>query len=143
MPIGTRGKNERKPAGRPRSGPGSVLAAIAVLLQIIAVPILHRPGVLRPDIDSSDLSAAFDEHVLCLSEGRGASDAPSDQTPKPVHHNSVLCCFWHGNTALAPAPCIKLELVEFALPRSIFAPETRAPARRLTGAIGARAPPPA
>jgi hypothetical protein len=91
--------------------------------------------------NAGDLSAAFDEHALCLSGDRGTSDDPSDQTPKPVHHESAACCFWHGCTALALAPGANLELVAFALSRSISTIATQTLARRLSGAIGARAPP--
>jgi hypothetical protein len=117
-----------------------VLTAIALFLQI-AIPILHSPGPLGPANDGGDLSAAFDEHALCLSGDRGTSDSASDQAPKPVHHEFAACCFWHGYTALALAPDANLEFVAFAPSRSIFTPATQAPARRLSGAIGARAPP--
>lgn len=130
----------RRRAGRRCWALGSVLAAIALLLQIIAVPALHWPGPPGSANDAGDLSAALDEHALCLSGDRDTSDNPAGQAPKPVQHN-VLCCFWHSNAALASAPGTKLEVVAYALSRSIFAPATRAPARRLTGAIGARAPP--
>jgi hypothetical protein len=114
---------------------------MALLLQIISVPTLHRPGPLGPANDSGDLSAALDEHALCLSGDRNTSDNPTDEAPKPVHHNSALCCFWHGNTALALVLGAPLELVAFARSRGIFTLSRQAPARRLTGAIGARAQP--
>jgi hypothetical protein len=117
-----------------------VLAVIALLLQI-TTPSLHPPGQVRLANDAGDLSAALDEHALCLSGDRGTPDNPSDQAPKPVHHDSAACCFWHGNTGLALAHGVNLELVAFARSRSVFTPHTPAPARRLTGAIGARAPP--
>jgi hypothetical protein len=117
-----------------------VLAAIALLLQI-AVPTLHPPGLPGLANDTGDLSATLDEHALCLSGDRGTSDSPSDQTPKPVHHEFAACCFWHGCTALALAPGSNLQLVVFAPSRGIFTPATQALARRLSGAIGARAPP--
>jgi hypothetical protein len=103
---------------------------------------LHPPVPLSLINDAGELSATFDEHALCLSGDRGTPpDSPSDQAPKPVHHEFAACCFWHGCTALAPVPGANLVLVAFALPRSILTPPTRAIARRLTGAIGARAPP--
>jgi hypothetical protein len=114
---------------------------MALLLQIISVPTSHWPGPLGLANDSGDLSAALDEHALCLSGDRGTSDIPSDQAPKPAHHEFAACCFWHGNTALALAPGADLQPVAFARSRSIFTPSAQAPARRLTGAIGARAPP--
>jgi hypothetical protein len=144
LSVGLRGRIERKRAGRPRWGLGPLLAAIALSLQIIAVPTLHWhwPGPLGSVNNSGDLSAAFDEHALCLSGDRDPADDPTDEAPKkPVHHNFALCCFWHGNTALVLAPGAKLELVAFIRSRSFFAPATQVPARRLTGALGARAPP--
>jgi hypothetical protein len=117
-----------------------VFAAIALLLQI-AVPILQPPGPRGLADNTGDLSAAFDEHALCLSGNRGTSDRPSDQAPGPVHHEFSACCFWHGCTALAPASGANLEQVAFAPSRSNFTLATQVAARRLTGAIGARAPP--
>ena len=139
----TLGLRRKKPCGRarrPRYGFGWVLAVIALLLQI-TTPSLHPPGQVRLANDAGDLSAAFDEHALCLSGDRDTPDNPSDQAPKPVHHDSAACCFWHGNTGLALTPGANLELVAFARSRSVFTPHTPTPARRLTGAIGARAPP--
>ena len=132
--------SQHRRAGRSRWGLGRSLAAIALLLQI-AIPTLQPPGPHSLANDTGDLSAPFDEHALCLSGDRGTSDGPSDQTPKPVHHEFAACCFWHGYTALALAPGANLELVAFTPSRSIFTPVTQALARRLTGAIGARAPP--
>jgi hypothetical protein len=129
--------SQRRQAVSSRWGLARVLAAIALLLQI-AVPSLHPPGLANA---IGDLSAAFDEHALCLSGDRGTSDRPSDQTPKPAHHDFAACCFWHGHMALALAPGANLEPVAFAPSRSILTPAPQALARRLTGAIGARAPP--
>ncbi len=140
MFVGPRGKKPRRRANRSRGGLGLVLAAIALLLQI-AIPSLHPPGQLGLANEAGDLSAAFDEHALCLAGHPGTPENPSDQAPKPVHHESAACCFWHGNTALALAPGVNLKLVAFARRRTVFRPHTPAPARRLTGAIGARAPP--
>jgi hypothetical protein len=114
-----------------------VLAAIALLLQI-AIPTLHPLGLAN---GAGDLSTAFDEHALCLSGDRNSRDKPGDSAPKPVHHEFAACCFWHGSTALAPAPAALLEPVAFARSGIIFTASTKAPARRLTGANGARAPP--
>ena len=141
MSVGLPGKKQCRRAGRSRWGLGPVLAAMALLLQIISVPTLHWPGLLRLANDSGDLSAALDEHALCLSGDRNTSDNPTDQAPKPVHHNSALCCFWHGYTALAQAPAAALEPVAFARSGVIFAPWKQVSPRRLTGAMGARAPP--
>jgi hypothetical protein len=131
MSVGLRGKTQCRRAGRSRWGLGPVLAAMALLLQIISVPTLHWPGPLGLANDSGDLSAALDEHALCLSGDRNTSDNPTDQAPKPVNRN----------TALALVLGAPLELVAFARSRGIFTPSAQAPARRLTGAIGARAPP--
>ena len=141
MTLGLRKKKQCGQVGRLRYGFGRVLAVIALLFQT-AIPSLHPLGQLGLANDAADLSAAFDEHALCLSGDRDTPDNPSDQAPKPVHHDSAACCFWHGNTgfALAP-PGANLELVAFARSRSVFTPHTPAAARRLTGAIGARAPP--
>jgi hypothetical protein len=117
-----------------------LLAAVALLLQI-ATPILHPAGPFPLGSDAGVFADAFDEHALCLSGDRSTPNNTTDQTPKPVNHNLALCCFWHGNAALAPAPDIKLELVAFARRHSTFTPETRTATRRLTGAVGARAPP--
>ena len=141
MSVGLRRKTQCRRAGRFRWGLGPVLAAMALLLQVISVPTSHWPGPLGLANDSGDLSGALDEHALCLSGDRNTSDNPTDQAPKPVHHNSALCCFWHGNTALALVLGAPLELVAFARSRGIFTLSSQAPARRLTGAIGARAPP--
>jgi hypothetical protein len=139
--LGQRKKKQCGQARRPRYGFGWVLAVIALLLQI-TTPSLHPPpGQVRLANDAGDLSAAFDEHALCLSGDRGTPDNPSDQDPKPVHHDSAACCFWHGNTGLALTPGANLELVAFARSRSVFTPNAPTSARRLTGAIGARAPP--
>jgi len=139
MSLG-RGKKQRRQAERSRCGLGRVLAAIALLLQI-TLPILHPttpPGLAN---DAADLYAAFDGHALCLSGDPGTPDSPSDHAPKPVHHEAAACCFWHGNTALALAAGVNLELVPFARSRSVFTRHTPAAARRLTGAISARGPP--
>jgi hypothetical protein len=140
MTLGLRKKKQCGQVGRLRYGFGRVLAVIALLLQT-AIPSLHPLGQLGLANDAADLSAAFDEHALCLSGDPGTPENPSDQAPKPAHHQSAACCFWHGTTALALAPAVNLELVAFARSRSVFTPDTPAAARRLTGAIGARAPP--
>ena len=133
-------KRQRGQAGRPRYGFGRVLAAIALLMQI-TIPILHSSTPLGLANKAGDLSTAFDEHALCLSGDPGTSDNPSDQAPKPAHRESAACCFWHGNTGLALASGVNLELVAFARSCGVFTPHTLVSARRLTGAIGARAPP--
>ena len=140
MAVGPRGKNQHRRADRSCGGLARVLAAIAVLLQI-AIPGLYLPGQLGLANQAADLSASFDEHALCLSGDPGTPENPSDQAPKPVHHEAAACCFWHGNTALVLAPGVNLELVGFARSRSIFGRHTRVAARRATGAHGARAPP--
>ena len=140
MSVGPRGKKRRRRANRLRGGLGLVLAAIALLLQI-AIPNSHPPGQLGLANQAGDLSAGFDEHALCLSGDRSTPDDPTDRAPKPVHHESVACCFWHCDMGFALAPGANLELVAFSRSRSVFAPHTTDAVRRLSGAIGARAPP--
>jgi hypothetical protein len=140
MSLGLRKKRQCGQAGRPRYGFGRLLAVIALLLQT-AIPSLHPPGQLGLADDAADVAAPFDRHALCLSGDPGTPENPGDQAPKPVHHEAAACCFWHGNTGLALAPGVNLELVAFARSRRVSTPHTPAPARRLTGAIGARAPP--
>jgi len=107
----------------------------------IAAPTLYPAGPLRLANDAGGLSAAFGEHALCLSGDRDASGNPSYPTPRPAHHEVAACCFWHGNTTLALVPDAKLELVSFVQPLLSFPPSEQAWLRRLTGSIGARAPP--
>ena len=140
MSLARERRRQRRQAGRPRYAFGRVLAAIALLMQI-TIPILHSSTPLGLANKAGDLSAAFDEHALCLSGDPGTSDNPSDQAPKPVHHEPAACCFWHGSTGLALASGVNLEPVAFARSCGVFTPHTLVSARRLTGAIGARAPP--
>jgi hypothetical protein len=113
---------------------------MALLLQI-AAPTLYPASRLRLVNDAGDLSAVFGEHALCLSEDRDASGSPSYPAPKPAHHEVAACCFWHGNSTLALVPDAKLELVSFVQSLLSFTPSEQAWLRRLTGTIGARAPP--
>jgi hypothetical protein len=134
------------PGQRRLDGPGCrlgrALAAIALLLQIFAGPISHRQGALDLASPPGVLSAAFDEHALCLSGDRGASDNPSDNSPKPVRRHLALCCLWHAHAAPALAPEPNAEPVAFARSERSFALSAAGPVRRLAGAVGARAPPP-
>jgi len=136
--IRPRGKRQR--AGRPPCRLGQVLSALALLLQT-ALPGLHTPVPSGFTSAAGELSAGLDEHALCLAQRGGDSETPSDQAPKPVHHGLAACCFWHGNTGFAPTPAATLEPVAFARSVVVFAPWKRVSPRRLTGAIGARAPP--
>jgi len=122
------------------SGLGRLLAAVGLLLQI-AAPSFYSAGPLPLANDAGDLSAAFGEHALCLSGDRDASGNPSYPAPKPVRHEVAACCFWHGNSTLALVPDAKLELVSFVEPLRGFPPSEQVWLRRLTGSIGARAPP--
>jgi hypothetical protein len=133
--------SQRGRGGRHRRRPGLVLAAISVLLQIVATSILHPPGALDLADLAREFTVALDEHALCLSGDRGSAENPSDQTPKPAQHESGSCCFWHGNAAIALTPGAKVEPVAFARWRSKLTASRLVHARRLTGAIGARAPP--
>jgi hypothetical protein len=136
--IGPRGKRQR--AGRPPCRLGQVLAAIALLLQT-ALPGLHTPLASGFTSAAGEFSAGLGPHALCLAQRADDSETPSDQAPKPLHHALAACCFWHGNAGLALAPAATLEPVAFARSAVVFAPWKQVPPRRLTGAIGARAPP--
>ena len=136
--IGPRGKRQR--AGRPPCRLGQVLAAIALLLQT-ALPGLHTPVPSGFTSAAGEFSAGLDQHALCLAPRAGDSETPSDQAPKPLHHEFAACCFWHGNTGLALTPAAALESVAFTRSGVVFAPWKQVSPRRLTGAIGARAPP--
>ena len=92
---------------------GQILAAVALLLQI-AVPGLHRPILLNFANSAGDLNGANDEHALCRARGSDPTpEAPTDQVPKPTHHDLAACCFWHGSTGLALAPAATIEPVTF------------------------------
>jgi hypothetical protein len=117
-----------------------VLSAIALLLQT-ALPGLHTPVSSGFKSAAAEFSAGFDPHALCLAQRGGDSETPSDQAPNPVHHEFAACCFWHGNTGLALAPAATLEPVAYARSGVVFVPWKQVSQRRLTGAIGARAPP--
>ena len=119
---------------------GQVLAAIALLVQI-ALPGLHTPVASGFKTALGELSVGLDEHSLCLAPRRGDIERPSDQAPRRTHHELAICCFWHSNTALALAPSANLEPVAFARPAVKFAAFAQVPWRRVSGAIGARAPP--
>ena len=136
--IGPRGKRQR--AGRPPCRVGLVLSAIALLLQTV-LPGLHTSVPTGLKSAAGEFSAGLDQHALCLAQRAGDSETPSDQAPKPAHHELAACCFWHGNAALALAPAATLEPVAYARSGVIFAPWNQVSPRRLTGAIGARAPP--
>ena len=136
--IGPRGKRPR--AGRPSWRPGQVLSAIALLLQT-ALPGLHTPVPTGLKSAAGEFSAGLDQHALCLAQRAGDSETPSDQAPKPAHHEPAACCFWHGNAALALTPAAALEPVAFARSGVVFSPSGQVAPRRLSGAIGARAPP--
>jgi len=131
---------QRSLAGPPLRGLGRLLAAIALLLQI-ATPTLYPVGQVHPANDIGDLSAALGEHALCLSADRDASGRPEYPGPKPARHEMAACCFWHGGTALAADCGAHFEPVVFARPPGISTPGPEIPARRRTGAVGARAPP--
>jgi len=136
--IRPRGKRRR--ADRLPCRLGQVLSALALLLQT-ALPGLHNSVSSGFKSAAGEFSTALDEHALCLAQGSGNSETPSDQAPKPVHHEFAACCFWHGNAGLALTPAAALEPVAFARSAVVFAPWKQVSSRRLTGAIGARAPP--
>jgi len=136
--IPPRGKRQR--AGRPPWRLGQVLAAIALLLQTV-LPGLHTSVPSGLKSAAGEFSAGLDQHALCLAQRAGDSETPSDQSPKPVHHDFAACCFWPGNAALALAPVAGLEPLAFARSGVVLASWKQVSPRRLTGAIGARAPP--
>ena len=107
----------------------------------VAAPTLYLASPVPLADDAGGLAAAFGEHALCLAGDRDTSGNPSYPASKPVHHNLALCCFWHGNAIPALVPDAKLELVSFARSLLGFTPSEQAWLRRLTGSIGARAPP--
>src|SRR5258705_8909318 len=93
-PVSTRysPRAQRRRARCP-GGLGLILAAIALLLQV-ALPILHPPVLVGSAEQAGDLAAGFDEHALCLAQGRGDPDAgtPADQAPQPRDHELAACC---------------------------------------------------
>jgi hypothetical protein len=131
---------ERKRPGRPRWGLGQLFAALSLLVQIIAAPVLHQPAPVG-FAGTGSFPVVFDEHALCLSGDPAASESPTDQSPKPARHHFAFCCLCHGNAALGLAPQVRFEPVPFARSDRIFPPSEEAPARRLSGTVGARAPP--
>ena len=134
----------RAPRRRARcpGGLGLVLAAIALLLQI-AVPILHLPVLVASAEPAGDLAAGFDEHALCLAQGRGdpGSGTPADQAPQPGDHDPAACCFWHGSTPLALVPPTIVEQLVFARSGVAFPSPTEVARPRLAATTRARAPP--
>ena len=123
-------------------GLGLVLAAIALLLQV-AVPILHSPVLVGSAEPAGDLATGFDEHALCLAQGRGDPDAgtPADQAPHPGDHDLAACCFWHGSTTFALVPPTIVEQVAFARSGVAFPSPTEVARPRPAGTTRARAPP--
>ncbi|MBV9202265.1 MAG: hypothetical protein JOY83_21550 [Alphaproteobacteria bacterium] len=132
--------SQRIRAGPPLWGLGWLLAAIGLLLQV-AAPTVYPAGQVQFANDTGGLSAALGEHALCLSRVQDASGDPDHPAPKPAHHEVAACCFWHGGTALVADCGAHFEAVVFARPSGIFGSVTQIPARRLTGAVGPRAPP--
>jgi len=120
---------------------GQALAAVALLLQI-ALPARHSPVLSEGNGSASEFYAAFDEHALCLARDRGGDTEAPAKPPKPVHHEFAACCFWHGNAGLGLAPAATFDPVAFTTRSgAAFTPSGQAAPRRLTGALGARAPP--
>jgi hypothetical protein len=134
-----RPRGKRRRTGGPPCRLGQVLAALALLLQT-ALPGLHT-WVSSGFKTAGEFSAGLDQHALCLAQKTGDNETPSDQAPEPLHHEFAACCFWHGNAAVALAPAATLEPVAFVRSGLGPTPSEQVPARRLTGAIGARAPP--
>jgi hypothetical protein len=135
-----RPRGRRQRAGRLLCRLGQVLAAIALLLQT-ALPGLHTLVPSGFKSAAGEFSAGLDQHALCLAQRADDGETPGDQAPKPLHHELAACCFWHGNAAFALAPAAALEPAAFARSGFVFALRKQVSPRRLTGAIGARAPP--
>ena len=132
----------RRRSARCPGGLGLVLAAIALLLQV-AVPILHSSLLVGSAKTAGDLAAGFDEHALCLAQGRGdpGSGTPADQVPQPTDHDLAACCFWHGNTGVALVPLSIIERIVFARSGVACTPPAEVARPRFAGTIRARAPP--
>ena len=129
----------------PRRHLGSVLAVIALCLQLIA-PGLRSSLLLGSRTGNGDLSRLFGEHALCLGATPGSSTnepASPAQPPKDHHHNLASCCPWHGNASqLAPSTAASLA-VSFDIPDIAFLATTYTvvvPAYP-SGTFAARAPP--
>ena len=132
----------RRRSARCPGGLGLILAAIALLLQV-ALPILHSPVLVGSAEKAGDLAARFDEHALCLAQGRGdpGSGTPADQAPHPGDHDPAACCFWHGSTTLALVPSTIIERVAFARSGVAFTSSSDVARPRRAGTTSARAPP--
>jgi hypothetical protein len=137
-----RGLRAPRRCARCPGGLGLVLAAIALLLQV-AVPILHSPVLVGSTEPAGDLATGFDEHALCLAQGRGdpGSGTPADRAPHPGDHDLAACCFWHGSTTLALVPPTIIERVAFARSGIAFTSSTEVARPRRAGTTRARAPP--
>jgi hypothetical protein len=142
-PVSSRhGLRARRRPARCPGGLGLVLAAVTLLLQV-ALPILHLPVLVGSAEQAGDLAAGFDEHALCLGQGRGdpGSGTPADQLPQPRDHDLAACCFWHGSTTLALVPPTIIERVAFARSGVAFTSPTEIARPRRAGTTRARAPP--
>jgi hypothetical protein len=145
--LKTRDRADRRMRKRedPRRHLGSVLAVIALCLQLIA-PGLHSSLLLGSRTGNGDLSGLLGEHALCLGATSGPSTgepASPAQPPKDHHHDLASCCFWHGNASqLAPSTAAGLA-VSFDIPGIAFPATTYTvvvPAHP-SGTFAARAPP--
>jgi hypothetical protein len=142
LPISTRPIRTGSRTPRCRApGFAPALAAIALLLQI-ALPGSHGLEPQDPANGAGDFSAAFDEHALCRAQSSGDdTERPEDQAPTADHHGFAACCFWHSATALVSAPAATPEPVAYVESTIFGAPAPQFFSRRLTGTLGARAPP--
>lgn len=114
---------------------GQFLAALALLLQI-TFPSAQTSSLLGSGNGAPDLV-----HALCVGSHGGTAEAPVNQIPNTAHHTHAACCFWHGSTGLVPVPAATAELIEFAHSAVVFTGARQATPPRLTGSVGARAPP--
>jgi hypothetical protein len=129
----------------PRRHLGSVLAVIALCLQLIA-PGLHSSLLLGSRTGYGDLSGLLGEHALCLGATSGPSTgepASPAQPPKDHHHDLASCCVWHGNSS-PPVPSVAAgSVVSFDIAGIAFLAPTYTvvvPAHP-SGTFAARAPP--
>src|SRR5207237_4546328 len=89
------------------------------------------------------LNGAYDEHALCLARGSSgpADEAPTDQVPKPTHHDLGVCCFGHGSTGFALAPAATIEPVTFERSVAGFTPLLDGVRTLFPATVRARGPP--
>jgi len=99
-----------------------VLAALAVAIHVLAMPVHQPPAV--------DLALLDDPHALCLASGE-APQAPADHGT-PLHANAPPCLICQSLHAAAPPPQPPLiaaspwAVVAVVAPTAAAAPPPRA-----------------